>query len=141
MTRINVQEYLTPNLEFEHGDKTYTVEPPSRVDGLKMAAIVALGTATFAAAKDQCPVCGRTAELDNGDALSSLVEDIKDQPLGWLTLGKSVVQEMDADGIPEVHQDQYALYALYYWTMGKDQADQHFAARYAAQQGDTGPKA
>ncbi len=130
MPKVNLGQYLLPDLVIDHEGKEYRTPPPSRKDGLLMASIVAVGTATFTAANSTCPVCGRTGEVEFDPTVKELLDGIKDDPLGWLTLGRGVVEQMTEDGIPEAHQDQYAIYALYYWTMGQDAAETNFEARY-----------
>jgi hypothetical protein len=141
MPKVTLDQYLLPDLVFQHGDREYRVPPPSREDGLKMSAVVAMGSATYTAASKACPVCGRAGDVEFDPSIKPLLEDIKDQPLGVLTLGPKVYAQMNEDGMPEAHQDQYALYALYYWTMGKEAADANFEARYQSEVEDPAPKA
>lgn len=140
MTTKDLTQFLVPDLVIRLGDNTYTVKPPSRDAGIRMAALVAMGNAAFYASNAQCPTCGRTGAVEVPQETRDLLEPIKDQPLGVLTLGREVFEQMEADGVPEAHQDRVAQYALYYWVLGEQAADATFEATYGGGEGESGPK-
>lgn len=127
MSLKDLSQYLTPNLEFPHGGKTYTVKPPTKDVGLKLAAAAVVGAAAFGGPDtlNQIPESQR-----------DIVRSLADTDLGELSLGDAY-REMVEDGVPGPHIDTYALYAMYYWTMGEAIADEAIAARG----GVTAPKA
>jgi hypothetical protein len=122
--------YLTPDLVLAHAGTTYTVMPPSKDVGIKLAAINAVGVASYAAVLDQCPTCGRAGSPDVPAETLALVESMGDIDVAALALGQDVYDRMVADGVPGPHIDQMGLYALYYWTLGEETADQIFAAQH-----------
>lgn len=136
----DLTQFLSPDLVLALGGNTYTVRPPSRDAGLKMAAIVAMGTGVYLSSTQTCPTCGRSGEVEISQETRDLVEAVKDEPLGNLSLGSDVLAQMDADGLPEAHQDQAALYALYYWVLGETAADAVISAQAGEPEPET-PKA
>lgn len=127
MALKDLSEYLTPDLELPHGGKVYTVKPPTKDVGLKLAALSVVGISAFAGKDglDQVPAEQR-----------GIVEALKDTDLGELSLGDAYQQMVD-DGVPGPHIDMYAVYAMYYWTMGEQVADEWIKMR----SGKTDPKA
>jgi len=121
----DLSAFLTPNLDIKHGSKVYTVKPPTKDLGLKLAAVSSLSMAA---------VAGR-AEGDIPESHRQIIDTIKDRDLGELTLGDAY-QEMVADDVPGPHIDFYARYALYYWVYGESVADEIIAAG----QKDAAPK-
>ncbi|QIK82985.1 hypothetical protein [Sanguibacter sp. HDW7] len=105
--------YLRPNLDLEARDgKIYHVPPPTKHNGLVLAAIVAYGM-------------NKATGRETDDETMALWESIPgDTPVGHLALTQAVYDQMLADGQPEIDVDRYALYAQYYWTLGEDAADQ-----------------
>lgn len=128
MALKDLSQYLTPDLQLPHGGKVYTVKPPTKNVGLILAAINALGAAAWSGpdAVDKVP-----------QSMRDLAASVEDTDLGELSLGEDVYRQMNEDGVPGPHIDTYALYALYYWTMGEETADQLIALRA----GKTDPKA
>lgn len=120
MALKDLTEYLTPDLELPHGGKVYVVKPPTKDVGLKLAAINALAAASWAGSEavDKVP-----------ESMRAIADTVKDADLGELSLGADVYEQMNADGVPGPHIDTYALYALYYWTMGEQSADELIAIR------------
>lgn len=123
MATKDLTAYLTPDLVLPLGGHTYTVKPPSRDVGLKLAAIVSMGMQVYIASTGTCPTCGRSGNPEFDPETKALVDSLGQEPLGNLSLGKAVMDQMEADGLPEAHQDTAAQYAMYYWTMGEDTAD------------------
>lgn len=113
----DLSAFLTPNLDIKHGSKVYTVKPPTKDVGLKLAAASSLSMAA---------VSGQTVE-SLPDSYRRIIDSIKDQDLGELTLG-DVYQEMIDDDVPGPHIDFYARYALYYWVYGEQVADEIVSA-------------
>lgn len=118
----NLTKVLTPNLEIQVGDKTYSVPPPSKDDGKLMIAINAVGAGAVTSVGDVCPTCGRTGEIEVDPDLKALVEANAGRDLGEITLG-AAYQEMIDDGLDGVAIEKLELYGLYYWTLGETAAD------------------
>lgn len=129
MALKDLTAYLTPDLELPYGGKTYTVRPPSKDNGRKLAAINAIGVAAYAASLEECPTCGRSGSPDLPEETQALLESMKDDDIAVLALGQDTHEEMLADGVPGTHLDKFALYATYYWTLGEQAADMIFAAQ------------
>lgn len=127
MALKDLTEYLAPDLELKHGGKVYTVKPPTKDVGLKLVALSAVGISAFAGKDgiEQVPAEQR-----------GIVETLRDTDLGELSLGDAYHQ-MVQDGVPGPHIDMYAIYAMYYWTMGEQVADEWIKMRA----GKTAPKA
>lgn len=129
MALKDLTQYLTPDLQIPYGGKTYTVTPPSKENGRKLAAINAIGVATYAASLTECPTCGRHGSPEIPKDTQALLEEMKDDDVAVLALGQATLDEMLADGVPGAHVDKFAMYALYYWTLGEQAADAIFAAQ------------
>lgn len=135
----DLSQYLTPNLELKVADKTYVVPPPSKDAGLKLAAVNAVGVAAFVSMQDQCPTCGRSGSPEIPESTQAIFDSLSDVDLGELSLGPAY-QQMLADDVPGPHIDTLAMYALYYWTLGEETADQIMEAQAPAK-GGSAPKA
>lgn len=126
----DLTQYLTPGLELVWGERTFTVPPPTKDVGLKLAAVNSAGIQAYLAMADACPSCGRAGAPDGlPEATLALLEAVKDTDLGELSLGTAYGEMIEA-GVPGPHIDQYALYALYYWVLGEEAADQVLEVRY-----------
>ena len=127
MALKDLSEYLTPDLELPHGGKVYVVKPPTKDVGLKLAALSVVGISAFAGKDglDKVPAEQR-----------GVVDALKDTDLGELSLGDAY-RQMVEDEVPGPHIDMYAVYAMYYWTMGEQVADEWIKMRA----GKTDPKA
>ena len=119
----DISELLDPDLELVLHGHRYMVPPPSRETGIRLAAIVASGVRVFQAGAATCPTCGRSGMPDLPSETQALLDSMKDLNLADLALGAEVVAQMEADGLPERHQDTAAQYAMYYWTLGEETAD------------------
>lgn len=116
--------YLAPDLVIKAGEHTFTVRPPTKDTGLKLAAINAAGANSFLAAQDQCPACGRAGDIGElPEDLRGVYEQVKHVELGRLSLGDDVYEDMVAKGLPAADIDTLAVYALYYWVLGEQLAD------------------
>ena len=133
----DLSAFLTPDLVLKAGDKSYVVPPPSKDVGLKLAAINAAGVAAYMASTHECPTCGRAGVTELPESTQKMLDSIGDMDLGELSLGPAYAA-MVADGVPGPHIDTYAVYALYYWTLGEEAADAVIEARAEA---TNGPKA
>jgi hypothetical protein len=135
--------WLTPDLTLNLGGRTYTVRPPTVEMGLNLTALNVAGVAGYLAVQGACPTCGRTEPLEITDDINTRYEALKDTPLGVLSLGQDVYEQMVTDALPEKHIDTAALYAMYYWTMGEKTADKILESMNAAQSSGVGgtPKA
>lgn len=129
--------YLSPGLDLTLGDHTYHVDPPSKDTGIKLAAINAMSISVWAKLTEACPTCGRSGSPDTPPETLALVESMGNVELGELSLG-AVYGQMVADGVPGAHIDQAAVYALYYWTLGADVADQIIATQAGEAAGEVG---
>lgn len=134
MALKDLTEYLAPNLEFQHAGKTYTVPPPTKDVGLKLAAVNAYGAniATHGPADALAKMHATQRAV-----IEMLGESVND--IGVLSLG-AAYDEMVADNVPGPHIDFYARYALYYWVLGEETADAIIAAEREAKSGPA-PKA
>ncbi|MEV8029270.1 DUF7426 family protein [Cellulosimicrobium funkei] len=134
--------YLTPNLEIPWQDRTFSVPPPSKDVGIKLAAINAAGVHVYLETLEVCPTCGRGGALGRElpEDTQATLEAIGSTDLGVLSLGPAYQEMVDA-GVPAPHIDTFALYALYYWTLGEETADRIIAAKHGAEAGETAPKA
>lgn len=123
--------HLTPDLQLPYAGKTYTIPPPTKENGLRLAAINALGIATYAATLTDCPTCGRSGRPELPEDTQALVDEMARDKLdvAAIALSPAVHDEMVADGVPGPHIDKFGVYALYYWTMGEQTADAIFAAQ------------
>ena len=131
----NLTQYLAPDLELRDDDgRIWRVKPPSKEDGLILAAINAAGVAAYASLQETCPSCGR-AGGEMPDETRELLESFGARPIGEVSLGKDVYDSMVAAGLPGPHIDTYAMYALYYWTLGESVADAIMEAQAGASAG------
>lgn len=128
--------YLSPNLELPWRDRTFVVPPPSKDTGLKLAAINAVGVATYSLMSEKCPTCGHAAdgELEVSPRTREIYDALGDIDLGELSLG-SAFAEMTEAGVPGADVDMFAVYAMYYWTLGEETADEVMAAQLQAKAG------
>lgn len=130
MALKDLTQYLTPALELPVADTVYVVQPPTKSVGLVLAAVNAVGVATYSAALTECPTCGRAGAPEVPAETLKLLESIGDTDVASLSLGQDVYDRMIADGVPGPHIDQLGMYALYYWTLGEDTADKIMSARH-----------
>lgn len=129
MTRKDLTAYLAPNLELPWRDRLFVVKPPTKDAGIKLAAINAIGVQSFMASIEACPTCGRTGTIEIPQSTLDVIEAIGDTDIGVLSLGQDVYDEMLAAGVPGPDVDTFALYALYYWTLGEETADSIMSAQ------------
>lgn len=123
----DVQQYLAPHLELPLAGKTYLVPPPSKDDGLLLAAFIALG------------VNAQNGRKSTDEDLA-LIKKREGADLAEVAFTPAVYQQMVEDGVPGAHIDQAAIYAMYYWTMGEQSADYVFANLYTEAAEGTLPK-
>lgn len=130
----DLADYLAPDLQLAYRGKVYTVAPPSKDDGLRLAAINAFGL-NFSGDQDE-------ARAAIGPKLSALWDAMAEDEaeLGPISLG-AAYDEMVADGMPGPHLDTYAQYALYYWVLGEATADAIMESWREARDGAGDPKA
>ena len=130
----DLADYLAPDLKLAYRGKVYTVAPPSKDDGLRLAAINAFGL-NFSGDQEE-------ARAAIGPRLSALWDAMaeEDAELGPISLG-AAYDEMVADGMPGPHLDTYAQYALYYWVLGEATADAIMDSWREARDGAGDPKA
>lgn len=136
----DLSAYFEPPLELPVGDRVFVSQPPSKDTGLKLATINAVGVAVYSASLGTCQTCGRDGNVELPDETKRILESVGDTDVAELALGKGTYDEMIEAGVPAPHIDTLGLYALYYWTVGEDTADQIMAARHGGQV-EQGPKA
>ncbi|MFD2839329.1 hypothetical protein ACFSYH_01925 [Populibacterium corticicola] len=124
----DLKQYLVKDLEIPLGGKTYLVPPPTKENGLILASFIALGINAARGA-------------DSSEEDIARVQENTDTNLATISLGGEVHAQMLADGVPEAHIDQAAIYAMYYWTMGEESADAAFETLYAVVADGEVPKA
>lgn len=110
----DLTSYLSPNLDLKLGDRTYSVPPPTKDAGLKLATIVAVGLNAYRG-------------LDSPAETVADFKKIENTTIAELALGPAHDQ-MVADGVPAVHIDRAGVYAMYFWTVGEEAADQIITA-------------
>lgn len=132
--------FLTPNLSLKWRDRVFEVEPPSREDGLILAALNAVGMNAFIAAQDACTVCGRSGAVEPDEKTAALIETVKDKALGEISLGAAYQEMVDA-GVSGPDLELFELYAFYYWTLGEKTADAIIESRAESRAGEPAPKA
>ncbi|MDO5500424.1 MAG: hypothetical protein Q4F67_12180 [Propionibacteriaceae bacterium] len=142
MTVKDLTAYLSPNLELPWNGVTFVVPPPSRETGAILTAINLAGVAAYTSATgESCAACGRSGTVELSEKVQDLVRAAEDKDLGELSLGPAYQQMLDA-GVPAPDLELFELYALYYWTMGEDVADQIISARHKTRHGgQSSPKA
>lgn len=114
----NLNQYLRPNLELEVGTKLYVIPPPTKKNGLILAAVVTAG-----------------ANKEEGEEPSQEIQQVldgvdPDQDFSEMALGKRVFDLMVKDDVPGSHIDRLGFYAMYYWVLGETAADAIFEAQY-----------
>ncbi len=124
----NLTQYLVKDLEIPLGGTVYHVPPPTKENGLILASFIALGINAARGA-------------DSNEADIARVQDHAETNLAAISLGSEVYAQMVADGVPEAHIDQAAIYAMYYWTMGEESADAAFETLYSVVADGEAPKA
>lgn len=123
----NLTQYLVKNLELPLNGTTYQVPPPTKERGLVLASFIALGM-------------NSAKGLETGATEMALIQGAERESLADLALTPEVHAQMLADGVPSMHIDQTAIYALYYWTLGEEQADVTFRLLYAEVENGELPK-
>lgn len=116
----DLTSHLVPDLVLDHHGTQYVVPPPSKDDGLLLAALNIVGTKAIANAMGDEDITSGLSPVQK-----KLFEASKERDLGEISLGP-VYAEMVDDGLPGPHIDQYALYAMYYWVLGEATADEIF---------------
>lgn len=140
MTLKDLTAYLSPNLKLPWKDHVFEVAPPSKQDGLLLAALNAAGIAQYMNMAAPCEACGRAAETHEiSDDFKNLMESAANRDLGEISLG-GAYQEMQDLGVPGADIDMFALYAFYFWTLGEESADAILDARYGGGGDDSDPK-
>ena len=124
MSLKDLSSYLLPALEIiDAAGRTWTVQPPSKDVGLKLAAINAVGVQAYAVSLESCPTCGKPGRPEIPADTLELLNSIGSTDVAALSLGQDVYDAMIAAGVPGPHMDTYGMYALYYWTLGEATAD------------------
>lgn len=128
MTVKDLTRYLPGDLVLPYKGKEYRVPPPNREVGLQLTAINAMGVAAYQSSLESCPTCGRSGAVEVPEETREVVAALEHVSLGELSLGPAFA-ELEADKVPAAHVDQFALYALYFWTLGEETADAIFEAQ------------
>lgn len=112
MATVDFADWVADDLRIPLGGKTYEVQPPS----------VAQAKVILACAVQSEVRLGLTKrELD--DDTKDILAKLEQTPLGEVSLGKDVYDEMVTDGVPAVTINRVALYAVWFWAYGKKLAD------------------
>lgn len=127
--RKDLSAHFAPSLELPWREHVFVVDPPSKEVGLKLAAINAVGVGAYLSSLEQCPTCGRSGTPELPAETLELVESMGDVDVANLSLGEATYAEMIEAGVPGPHIDTMAMYALYFWTLGKATADQIMEAQ------------
>lgn len=139
MTFKDLSAFLAPALKLPWKDRVFEIQPPSKEDGLLLAALNATGIATYINEAEACTQCGRAPNTHEvSEKFQMMVEQAADRDLGEVSLG-AAYREMLEVGVPGADVDMFALYALYFWTMGETAADAILDARYGVE-ADGDPK-
>ena len=117
---VDFTDWAVPDLVLTLGGHTYTVRPPSVERARHILA---------------CTVRAEiNLQLHPGPMPSELADVLKvldETPLGVVTLGQDVYDQMVTDGHPPMTIDRVAYYAMFHWARGKDRADQVATALWA----------
>lgn len=136
----DLTKFLTPNLALKWHDRVFEVEPPTRENGLILAALNAVGISAYIATQDACTVCGRSGAVEPDEKTAALIEKVKDTALGEISLGGAYQEMIDA-GVSGPDLELFELYAFYYWTLGEKTADAILEQRAEGRVGESAPKA
>ena len=112
MTSVDFSAWAAPGLDLTLGGRTYTVAPPSVARGRQITALAVRAELAIGLVRGEMPT-----------GLAEVIEQIATEPLGVVTLGSGVYEQMVADALPALDIDRAAYYALHYWARGKAQAD------------------
>lgn len=133
MTSVDFSAWVAPGLDLTLGGRTYTVAPPSVARGRQITALAVRSELSIGLVHGEMPA-----------DLAAVIEEIATEPLGVVTLGSGVYEQMVTDAVPALDIDRAAYYTLHYWARGKAQADwlaNLMWGEQAEQAGDPSPKA
>ena len=125
MTLVDFTDWAVPDLVLTLGGRTYTVPPPSVDRARHILACVVRAEVNLGLHPGPVP-----AEL------TAVLEQLDQTPLGHVTLGQAVHEQMVSDGLPPMTLDRIAYYALFHWARGKDRADSIATALWSHPAGD-----
>lgn len=120
---IDLETFLDPDLTLTWRGHTYKVTPPTTETALTMTAIVLFGAEMDSEQGEAEP---ESDESRVRAYLETYVSKHSDTSLAKIALTERVLQQMVEDEMPKTHIDKYALYSLYFWTLGRESADSVF---------------
>ena len=109
---VDFGAWASPTLDLALGGRTYTVRPPSVGRARQILACVVRSEISLGLVDGPMP-----AELQ------TVLDEIRETPLGVVSLGQDVYDQMVADEIPAQDVDRVSWYAVQFWGRGKKQAD------------------
>lgn len=108
--------FLTPNLELAWKGRVFVVPPPSKEDGIVLAALNSVGVGGYIASQSG------NGNPEIPEKYQAAIEAASERDLAEISLGTAYQEMLDANvSGPDI--DMFALYAHYYWTMGEEVAD------------------
>lgn len=125
MGTVDFTDWAVPDLVLTLGGRTYRVPPPSTDRARHVLACVVRAEISLGLASGPLP-----------SELVPVLEELDKTPLGHVSLGKDVHEQLVADGHPPVTIDRMAYYALFHWARGKNRADSIAAALWAPREHD-----
>lgn len=125
MATVDFTDWAVADLVLTLGGRTYRVPPPSVDRAKQVLACVVRAEINLRLHPGPLP-----------DELAALLAEIDTVPLGHVSLGVSVHEQLVADGLPPMTIDRMAYYALFHWARGKERADEIATALWAARDAD-----
>jgi hypothetical protein len=123
---VDFSQWAIPALPLTLGGRTYEVRPPCVADMRKLLACAVRAEVNLGVVKGPIP-----------DDIQTVLDTIK--PDDHPALGKTVHDQMVADGVHPTTIDRMAYYAVLYWTRGKTVADVYAAALWTPRARDEVP--
>ena len=123
--------------------ETVLIPPPSKEDGLIMSAFYA-AMYQHSLEPNRCPMCG-SRDLDTGNEnMNAILDAAKDRPVEEVALSRKVYDYLISNGISDGDLTKMGFYALTYWIIGEEAADEWVASSAGKADGeaaDPAPKA
>lgn len=106
----------------DHTGRVWVIQPPTKRNGLIMAALNAQGAA-MASQGGTCEACGQVVKGGLSPAFTQALEDAKDVPIEVVAFGQATYEAMIEADVPGPVMERMALYTVWYWSIGKEYAD------------------
>lgn len=127
MAAVDFTDWAVPDLVLALGGRTYRVPPPSVARARHVLACVVRAEINLGLHPGPLP-----------DELGAVLAELDEMPLGHVSLGPDLYEQMVADGHPPLTIDRIAYYALFHWARGKQRADAIATALWAPRQEESG---